>query len=256
MFRGSNHGARKATRDTRREQEAQVGRLKASAITTSTGLRRRERRFESCRGHNPLTHGYYSQRLSQCPVWRSRGMRSGTNSSHVPLHVDLRPARLSASTDQAARSPSSKVVPHWRPTGYSRWSQPLPGGGAPQALVDALVRSPRLPVTGSTAYTSIWTDAGLEVTRALTVAAIDRAPGPGQSGVAPDVPNGSLARQELHGFAQPHPQPADATPAHRPATTPGRHAAARASAPAGRVGTPAGTPRSRRRARPRRPAFS
>jgi hypothetical protein len=31
--------------------ERVVGRQKASAITTSTGLRRRERRFESCRGH-------------------------------------------------------------------------------------------------------------------------------------------------------------------------------------------------------------
>ena len=49
--RGTNHSTRKATSDTRREQKAQVGRQKASAITGSTGLRRRERRFESCRGH-------------------------------------------------------------------------------------------------------------------------------------------------------------------------------------------------------------
>jgi hypothetical protein len=51
MARGTNHSAQEATRDTRREQKAQVGREKASAITRSTGLRRRERRFESCRGH-------------------------------------------------------------------------------------------------------------------------------------------------------------------------------------------------------------
>ena len=52
MSRGSNHGAQEATRDTGREQKAQIGRRKASAITRSTGLRRRERRFESCRGHH------------------------------------------------------------------------------------------------------------------------------------------------------------------------------------------------------------
>ena len=52
MSRGTNHSTQEATRDTGREQKAQVGRQKASAITTSTGLRRRERRFESCRGHH------------------------------------------------------------------------------------------------------------------------------------------------------------------------------------------------------------
>ena len=52
MARGANHSTQEATRDTRREQKAQVGRQKASAITRSTGLRRRERRFESCRGHH------------------------------------------------------------------------------------------------------------------------------------------------------------------------------------------------------------
>jgi hypothetical protein len=40
------------SKDTTGEQEAQVGRRKASAITRSTGLRRQERRFESCRGHH------------------------------------------------------------------------------------------------------------------------------------------------------------------------------------------------------------
>ena len=51
MSRGTNHSTQEVTRDTGREQKAQVGRRKASAITRSTGLRRRERRFESCRGH-------------------------------------------------------------------------------------------------------------------------------------------------------------------------------------------------------------
>ena len=52
MAHGTNRSAQEATRDTEREHKAQVERLKTSAITTSTGLRRRERRFESCRGHH------------------------------------------------------------------------------------------------------------------------------------------------------------------------------------------------------------
>ena len=52
MPRGTNHSTEEATKDAGREQKAQPGRRKASAITTSTGLRRRERRFESCRGHH------------------------------------------------------------------------------------------------------------------------------------------------------------------------------------------------------------
>jgi hypothetical protein len=43
--------AHRRSPETRREQEAQVGLRKALAITRSTGPRRRERRFESCRGH-------------------------------------------------------------------------------------------------------------------------------------------------------------------------------------------------------------
>ena len=50
--RGANHRTREATTDTGREQKAQVGSSSAFAITGSTGLRRRERRFESCRGHH------------------------------------------------------------------------------------------------------------------------------------------------------------------------------------------------------------
>jgi hypothetical protein len=52
MPRGTNHSTQEATRDTGRERKAQVGRRKASPITSRTGLRRRERRFESCRGHH------------------------------------------------------------------------------------------------------------------------------------------------------------------------------------------------------------
>ncbi len=52
MSRGTNHSTREVTRATERDQKAQAGHPKASAITRSTGLRRRERRFESCRGHH------------------------------------------------------------------------------------------------------------------------------------------------------------------------------------------------------------
>jgi hypothetical protein len=51
MPRGTNHSPQEGTGDTEREQKAQVGRHEAPVITTSTGLRRRERRFESCQGH-------------------------------------------------------------------------------------------------------------------------------------------------------------------------------------------------------------
>jgi hypothetical protein len=56
MSRGTNHSTREATSDTRGEQKAQAGRQKASATTTSTGLRRRLRRFESYRGHHVMSH--------------------------------------------------------------------------------------------------------------------------------------------------------------------------------------------------------
>jgi hypothetical protein len=47
-----NYSTQATGRDTGRGQNAQVGHQKAFAITKSTGLRRRERRFESCRGHH------------------------------------------------------------------------------------------------------------------------------------------------------------------------------------------------------------
>ena len=52
MSRGTNHCTPEVTEDAEGEEKAQVGRWKASAVTSSTGLRRRERRFESCRGHH------------------------------------------------------------------------------------------------------------------------------------------------------------------------------------------------------------
>ena len=50
MTRGANHSMLEVAGDTEREQKDQVGRQKTAAIMRSTGLRRRERRFESCRG--------------------------------------------------------------------------------------------------------------------------------------------------------------------------------------------------------------
>jgi hypothetical protein len=90
-----------------------------------------------------LTSEYYSERLGQCPVWRPRGMSSGTNSSHNPLHVDLRPARLSASSTQAGILPQFGGRTALAPGRHSRWSQPLLRGGAPCALWE-LRRCPNL----------------------------------------------------------------------------------------------------------------
>ena len=55
MPRGTNHSTQEATSDVSREQKAQVGLRKALATTRQTGLRRRWRRFESCRGHHVMS---------------------------------------------------------------------------------------------------------------------------------------------------------------------------------------------------------
>ena len=68
MSRGLNHSTREATRDAGREQKVEVGRQKASAITTSTGLRRRERRFESCRGHHLRPAVITLRTRPTCPI--------------------------------------------------------------------------------------------------------------------------------------------------------------------------------------------
>jgi hypothetical protein len=87
MPRGANHSMQEAFRDTRREQTAQVGHQKASAITRSTGLRRRERRFESCRGHHALPVRIAQRDRFEQALTRFRGMLRGENSSHEPLHT-------------------------------------------------------------------------------------------------------------------------------------------------------------------------
>lgn len=56
MPRGMNHCPQEVTRDTKREQKAQAERRKASAITRSTGFRRRWRRFEFYRGTSFYLH--------------------------------------------------------------------------------------------------------------------------------------------------------------------------------------------------------
>jgi hypothetical protein len=61
ITRGPNHSTLEATRETKGEQKAVVERWKASAIMGSTGLRRRERRFESCRGHHCDVAGHRAQ---------------------------------------------------------------------------------------------------------------------------------------------------------------------------------------------------
>jgi hypothetical protein len=91
--RTTAHGRSPKTQQS--EQKDQVGHQKASATTRSTGLRRRERRFESCRGHHSLTSAYYPQLLIECPVWRPRGMKYGMNSFHETFHVDLVASLLS-----------------------------------------------------------------------------------------------------------------------------------------------------------------
>ena len=79
MSRGANHRTREATRDTGCEQEAQVGRRKTPAITRSTGIRRRERRFESCRGHHLSPAVITLRTCTTCPIHPSRGLNRGTN---------------------------------------------------------------------------------------------------------------------------------------------------------------------------------
>ena len=102
--RGTNHRTAAVTRDIGREQKVQVYHRKASAITTSTGLRRRERRFESCREDHPVTSGYHSQLLFECPFWRPRGMGCGTNPFHETLDIDLARIRLDLARSVSATS--------------------------------------------------------------------------------------------------------------------------------------------------------
>ena len=94
--RTTGHGRQAKTRNANRK--AQVGHHKTPAITTSTGLRRRERRFESCRGHHVLPACIVQSHRHERALARSRGMARGTNSFHEPLHAS-RPAARSELAD-------------------------------------------------------------------------------------------------------------------------------------------------------------
>jgi hypothetical protein len=93
MGRGANHSIREATRDSIRVQKVQVGRQEASAIMRSTGLRRRERSFKSCRGHHALPACIAQRHRYEQALARSCGMVRGTNSFHEPLHASRSAAR-------------------------------------------------------------------------------------------------------------------------------------------------------------------
>ena len=131
MSRGTNHSTQEVTRDTGREQEAQVGRPKAPPITRSTGLRRRERRFESCRGHHVLPACIAQSHRYEQALARSRGMVRGTNSFHEPLHTRL--ATLAAARKTAAHRVKTLVraLLGCSPQQYSRLRHPLRGAVLP-----------------------------------------------------------------------------------------------------------------------------
>ena len=50
MSRGTNYSTWEAIRDTTGDLKTQVGQVRPLRISWLAGLRRRERRFESCRG--------------------------------------------------------------------------------------------------------------------------------------------------------------------------------------------------------------
>ena len=205
MSRGTNHCTQEVTTDTRREQKAQVGPHRASAITRSTGLRRRERRFESCRGHHPLTSRYYFKRLSQCPIWRPRGMSSGTNSSHIALHVDLdRLALLPAAGPAVAFSQvvgSNAVALGWssRRSRCALVSVPSPAGHNqyPTSRNPEASRRPRESFSGQRRGPC---RLGAAVTAVVGGAVVEPVGRPGQrSAAAPVAGAGSLDRLEVVG---------------------------------------------------------
>ena len=126
MSRGANYRTREASKDTEREQKAQAGRHRTPAITRSTGRRRRERRFESCRGHHVLPVCIAQSHRSEQALARSRGMVRGTNSFHEPStpRARLHPASWPTPVDALnplARTP--KVVDG------SRWTVTIRGQG-------------------------------------------------------------------------------------------------------------------------------
>ena len=80
MPRERNHRPRQGTGDPDGQADHQVGRQQVPPITTFTGLRRRERRFESCRWHiqhrqTPARFGSPGQRVVWGAVRAACGLR-------------------------------------------------------------------------------------------------------------------------------------------------------------------------------------
>ena len=127
MSRGTNHSTPRSTKDTRREQKAQAGPRKAAVITRSAGLRRRERRSESCRGHRVLP-AYISQRNHRKQrLKHPRGIVRGTNSFHEPLHAsDSTPCRGRVDDQEI----SNALVSGLYVVGGRRWAATIRGGDA------------------------------------------------------------------------------------------------------------------------------
>jgi hypothetical protein len=114
MSRGTNDRTQEATGDTSGELKSLVEHLRPPRISRFTGLRRRERRFESCRGHHPPICG-----LSQ----------GCTDVADVVARFVARVRRrlvpcLPGPAAGAARSSSSRAAPGWSPSTRARTSSP------------------------------------------------------------------------------------------------------------------------------------
>ena len=111
MSRGSNHSAQEVTRDTRREQEAQVGRQKASAITSIYRPPEAGAQVRILPGAPRLTCSHHSSVTTlNSRLARLVEMIRGTNSFHEPLHAR-----------------SCNGVRAWQPTSRSSASSQLRG---------------------------------------------------------------------------------------------------------------------------------
>ena len=127
--RGTNHSRREATTDTGREQKAQVGRTRAPAIPTSTGLRRRERDLGGT-VPRPDVHAIKTVSLSNLTLVTALRIAEGMRVS--PLH-DLRrrppnePQQPRRCRVRAARQPCWKgsVQPSSTGTGGGSNAPPL-----------------------------------------------------------------------------------------------------------------------------------
>jgi hypothetical protein len=138
MSRGTNYGTREVTIDMGREQEAQVGRLRAPPITRSTGLRRRERRFESCRGT-----AYDLRLLLSAPALLVR-FATLVDSMWHELNPRSVPRRSSAALPGVIAAASWRVSAARRRPECAAWTMfevdsTADAGGAPCALWGAAV---------------------------------------------------------------------------------------------------------------------